>query len=69
MARVKTNRTERITLMLSPDEIKYLMDLAAKREMVSISAVAQQVIKEHQVSFFDRVSTRVEETTEVEAAA
>jgi len=69
MARVKTNRTERITLMLSPDDIQYLLDLAAKREMVSISALAQQIIREHQASFFEAQSTKVVETTKVNQPA
>jgi hypothetical protein len=66
MARIKTNRTERITLMLSPEVVRYLVNLAAKREVTSLSAIAEQTIKEHQASFFDISSTEVECTTEIE---
>jgi hypothetical protein len=68
MARIKTNRTERITLMLSPEVVQYLVDLAAKREVASLSATAEQAFKEHQSSFFDGVSAKVESTTKEEIA-
>lgn len=51
MAKLKTNRTERITLMLAPETIEYLARLGEQKAISSVSMIADQVINEHR-SFF-----------------
>ena len=68
MARVKTNRTNRATFMLSDEALAYLIDLAESNGR-SVSAIADQVCIEHknqQASFFEADSTKVEYSNEVE---
>jgi len=63
MARVKTNRTERITLMLAPDTIEYLTEIAKAKSINSVSLVTDQIIKEHQ-SFFSETVEQSKQSTE-----
>ncbi len=68
MARIKTNRTNRATFMLSDEAIAYLVNLAENHGR-SVSAIADQVCIEHKnqhSSFFESVSTKVENSNEVE---
>lgn len=62
MARVKTTRTERITLMLAPADVEYLTKVANERGVNSISMVTHQVINEHRSSFFsERGNSSIQE--------
>lgn len=64
MARIKTNRTERITLMLAPETIAYLTTLGADKCISSVSMVADQVINEHR-SFFSKGDNSSEQIAQV----
>lgn len=64
MARIKTKRTAKITLMLAPETIDYLVQLGSHRAVGSVSEITDLVINEYR-SFFSKGDNSSNQETEV----
>lgn len=63
----KTDRTSRITLMLAPSTIDYIAEQASVNDR-SLSAIVDEMIRQHQVSLGPNLHQSVNHTKEQQAA-